>query len=64
MYDTATAGDRIVVEGPVVDRSRRHGVVLEVLGDGEERRYRVRWSDGAESIYVPGPDARVERAGA
>lgn len=61
MYDKATAGDRLIVEGPVVDRSRRHGEVLEVLGDGDEQRYRVRWDDGSESIYVPGPDARVER---
>lgn len=61
MYDNATPGDRLIVEGPVVDRSRRHGEVLEVLGEGEAKRYRVRWDDGAESIYMPGPDARVER---
>lgn len=61
MHDTATVGDRLVVEGPVVDRSRRHCEVLEVLGDREAPRYRVRWDHGGESIYVPGPDARVER---
>ena len=62
MHDTATVGDRIVVEAAVVDRSRRAGEVLEVIGGGEQTRYRVRWDGGDESIFVPGPDARVEPA--
>ena len=61
MYDTATVGDRIVVEAAIVDRSRRAGEVLEVIGSGEQTRYRVRWDGGEESIFIPGPDARVER---
>lgn len=60
MHDTATVGDRIVVEAAIVDRSRRAGEVLEVLG-GDAIRYRVRWDGGDETIFVPGPDARVER---
>lgn len=63
MYETASVGDRLVVEAAVVDHGRRHGEVLEVLGHGtDELRYRVRWSDGNESIYFPGPDAHVERS--
>lgn len=62
MHDTATVGDRIVVEATIVDHGRRHGEVLEVIdGDAEQPRYRVRWNGGSESIFVPGPDARVER---
>jgi len=33
--------------------------VLEVLGEGDSEHYRVRWQDGRESIYFPGPDAQV-----
>lgn len=62
MHDTATVGDRIVVESSVVDRSRRAGEVLEVVGGGDQLRYRVRWDGGSESIFVPGPDAHVEGA--
>lgn len=55
----ARQGDRIVVESVHLDAGRRSGEVLEVLGDGETRHYRVRWQDGHESVYFPGPDARV-----
>lgn len=63
MYDTASVGDHIVVEATIVDHGRRQGEVLEVLGrDSEQLRYRVRWSDGSESIFIPGPDAHIQRA--
>ncbi|OLL71469.1 hypothetical protein Ae168Ps1_5972 [Pseudonocardia sp. Ae168_Ps1] len=63
MHDTASVGDRIVVEAAVVDHGRRRGEVVEVLGgDDEQVRYRVRWSDGSESLYFPGADAHVEHA--
>lgn len=61
MHEKAAVGDRIVVEAAVVDHGRRHGEVLEVLnGDADQPHYRVRWSDGSESIYYPGGDAHVE----
>lgn len=63
MHDTAAVGDRIVVEAAVVDRSRRQGEVLEVIGSGDDLRYRVRWDGGGETIVFPGPDARVVRSG-
>lgn len=56
----AAVGDRIVVEAAAVDRGRRQGEVVEVLGTGDDQHYRVRWQDGHESIFYPGPDARVE----
>lgn len=55
----AGIGDEIVVESAHLDAHRRRGEVLEVIGSGDARHYRVRWEDGHESVYVPGPDARV-----
>lgn len=56
----AQAGDRIVVESSAVDRPRRIGEVLDVLGEDSAPPYRVRWSDGVVSIVYPGPDAQVK----
>ena len=36
--------------------------MIEVMGQGEREHYRVRWQDGHESVYFPGPDARVVSA--
>jgi hypothetical protein len=55
----ATTGDQIVIETAVLDTPRRRGEVIEVIGAGEREHYRVRWQDGHESIYFPGPDCRV-----
>ena len=54
----AMTRDQIIVESAVLDSPRRRGEVLEVIEAGV-RHYRVRWDDGHESIYFPGPDARV-----
>ena len=56
----ANRGDQIVVETATLAAARRRGEVLEVLGAGEREHYRVRWADGHESVYFPGPDARVQ----
>jgi Domain of unknown function (DUF1918) len=55
----AVVGDVIVIEGTVVDHPRRRGEVVEVLETGGDERYRVRWEDGHESLFFPGPGARV-----
>lgn len=55
----ARAGDRIAVETTVLDVRRRGGVVLEVLGEHNQPPYRIRWDDGHETVYCPGPDAHV-----
>ena len=55
----AQAGDRIAVETTTLDTPPRVGVVLEVLGSSDEPLYRVRWDDGHESVYFPGPDTHV-----
>jgi hypothetical protein len=59
----ANNGDRIVVESAHVGQPRREGEVLEVLRDNGPEHYRVRWSDGHESIYFPQSDARVVSSG-
>jgi hypothetical protein len=55
----ASTGDDIIIETTTLDVPKRKGQVIEVIGDGEREHYRVRWQDGHESIYFPGPDAHV-----
>jgi hypothetical protein len=54
----ARVDDRLVVHGA---RASRVGVILELMDGAGPQRYRVRWSDGHESVISPGPDATVER---
>jgi hypothetical protein len=49
----ANVGDRLVVEGKRVGDHRRCGTIVEVVGHGVERHYRVRWDDGHESSFFP-----------
>jgi len=55
----ANQGDQILVGVTAPDTPDRRGQVIEVLGHGADEHYLVRWQDGHESIYYPGPDARV-----
>lgn len=54
-------GDRIRVHGHRVGEAQRSGEIIEVLGEGGDGRYRVRWEDGHESISYPSNDAVIER---
>ena len=54
----ARVDDRLVVRGA---RASRVGVILELMDGAGPQRYRVRWSDGHESVISPGPDATVQR---
>jgi hypothetical protein len=57
----ARVGDRIVVESESTAQSPRTGEIEEVL-EGVSPRFRVRWSDGRTTIYVPSAgSARIER---
>jgi hypothetical protein len=49
----AAAGDRIVVGSKQVGHPAREGEVLEVILGTVSVRYRVRWSDGHESVFTP-----------
>jgi Domain of unknown function (DUF1918) len=55
----AKVGDTVVTEGAHVDSPRRLGQVVGVSGPDGEPPYRVRWSDGHESLWFPGSDSRV-----
>jgi hypothetical protein len=58
----AKVGDNIVVDSTRTDQPRRTGTVLEVIERGEVRHYRIRWSDGHESIFFPSSDTHLARA--
>jgi len=56
----AEVADRLVVHGAKVGQPDRVGEILELVPGHGPPRYRVRWSDGHESIYSPGADAEVD----
>jgi hypothetical protein len=56
----AAQGDRIVVHGRNVGSSDRHGVILEVRGEGGHPPYVVRFDDGHEAVMYPGGDFAVD----
>jgi len=53
------AGDVVAISGHRVGDRERLGEILEVLGTDEHVHYRVRWDDGAESIFYPGSDVTI-----
>jgi Domain of unknown function (DUF1918) len=53
-------GDIVKVTRHHVGETARSGEILELLGDPDHERYRVRWDDGHESIFTPGSDTVVE----
>jgi len=60
----AKAGDRILVESEVVGQPVREGEILEVIQGEISVRYRVKWSDGHETVFAPSlGSARVVSGG-
>lgn len=55
----ASVGDRIIIEGHTLDEKARDGEIIEVHGHDGEPPYLVRWDDGHEGLFFPGPDARL-----
>jgi len=51
----AKAGSRIVVESEQVGTPPREGEILEIVKGEVGVRYRVRWTDGHETLFTPGP---------
>lgn len=43
-------GDRVIIEGTKLGSPRREGTFLEQVGT----LIKVRWTDGAESLFSPG----------
>lgn len=55
----ARPGDRIVLAGEQVGHPVRDGEIIEVRGADGAPPYVVRWSDGHEAMFFPGPGAVV-----
>ena len=55
----AHVGDLILVDSQSVGRTSRHGRIEEILGSAEGTHYLVKWSDGQQTFYYPGPDGHV-----
>ena len=54
-------GDRIVIRSSRLGRPARDGEIVGLQHDDGRPPYQVRWSDnGHESLFFPGPDARIE----
>ena len=59
----ARKGDLIIVNPPRVGGPAREGEIIEVIEGDLRVQYRVRWNDGHESMFAPGPGAaRIEPA--
>ena len=54
----AHVGDQLVVRSRQVGRADQQGEIVEVMSSGTEH-YRVRWSDGRETVLFPGSDATL-----
>ena len=54
--------DRLVVAGSKPAAPARVGEIMEVLAGHGPDRYRVRWDDGHESVFSPGPDTTIDPA--
>ena len=52
-------GDEIVVDGVHTGDLKREGEILEVETRDGVVHYKVRWDDGHETIFFPGPTAHV-----
>ena len=53
----ARPGDHLVLAAPHTSESTRDGEVLEVRGPDGAPPYVIRWSDGREGLFYPGPGA-------
>ena len=57
----ARPGDWLVIlPRGLTDRGRR-GLILEVIGRGEHKHYRVRWDEEHESLFYLSGGYRIER---
>ncbi|MEU0370949.1 DUF1918 domain-containing protein [Streptomyces sp. NPDC006283] len=55
----ANVGDTLLVHGRTVGQHDKVAEVVEVLGQGGNPPFRVRFEDGHEALMSPGPDTVV-----
>ncbi len=55
----ASLGDHIEVRGRHVGEASRQGEIIEVRGADGTPPFLVRWSDGHQGLFFPGPDTTV-----
>jgi hypothetical protein len=55
----AKIGDALTVKGRRQGDTERHGEIIEVRGSKGEPPYRVRWTDGRESVVFPSCDTVI-----
>jgi hypothetical protein len=55
-------GDRLIVHGRRIGQQVLEGGITEVLFAGGQH-YRIRWTDGHESVMYPGPDVTIVPSG-
>jgi len=55
----ANPGDEIVVDAVHTGEASRKGEILTVETRNGIVHYRVRWDDGHESIFFPGPTTHI-----
>ncbi|WP_280347181.1 DUF1918 domain-containing protein [Nocardia neocaledoniensis] len=58
----ANVGDRLVLHGRTVGQHDREAEIVEVLGPDSEPLFRVRFEDGHETLFSPGPDTVVQHS--
>lgn len=56
----ASEGDRVCVRGRSVGSADRHGEIRKIRGPDGTPPYLVRWDDGQERLFFPGPGAEIE----
>ena len=57
---SARIGDWVIIEGLTLDDGRRQGQIIELIHADGSPPYRVRWTDGHDSVFHPGAGARIE----
>lgn len=55
----AKVGDRIICQPNTVGAPQREGEIQDTGPDGQPP-FEVRWADGHETIFTPGPDALIQ----
>lgn len=56
----ASVGDRVCIRGNSVGTADRLGEIRQIQGPDGTPPFVVRWDDGHEGLFFPGPDAKIE----